>query len=414
MPSSSAAVDPGSSPKQPSWSPNSDADRDAIRRHVDRILASPLFRNSRRFPSFLQYTVEHALTPDAGPLKERTIGIEVFSRQPDYDTAQDPVVRMTAAEVRKRLAQYYQSPEGGNDFRITFQPGSYVPEFSVPTPTEPASVASELEGASREKRRTFSALALAATVLVVVSAAGVAGFGAWKLASGSGRPIDQFWAPLIDSPSPVLLCIGDPTSAGQKENPEASATLPMSVDEIMRRNYVRFTDSVTLAVIAGELGERRKAFRIRRPKSTEFIDLKDGPSVFIGGFNNPWTLRLSEDLRFTLATEGAANYIRDRQEPAKREWRVPTGPGSLELMRETYGIITRMLDPKTGQPVLMTSGLLLGTRAAAECLVDAACMSEARRLAQQDWSNRNIQIVVSTTVVDEDLGVPRVVAVHLW
>jgi hypothetical protein len=35
--------------------------------------------------------------------------IEVFGRSPDYDTAEDPVVRLRAADVRKRLAQYYQA-----------------------------------------------------------------------------------------------------------------------------------------------------------------------------------------------------------------------------------------------------------------------------------------------------------------
>ena len=64
--------------------------------------SSVTFRNSKRFPPFLRYTVEHALN-SSEPLKERTIGHEVFGRDPGYDTGQYPIVRMTAAEVRKRL-----------------------------------------------------------------------------------------------------------------------------------------------------------------------------------------------------------------------------------------------------------------------------------------------------------------------
>jgi hypothetical protein len=82
-------------------------DGEAIREQVGRILSSALFRNSKRFPAFLRYTVEHALT-SSDSLKERMIGHLVFGRDPGYDTAQDPLVRMTAGEVRKRLAQYYQ------------------------------------------------------------------------------------------------------------------------------------------------------------------------------------------------------------------------------------------------------------------------------------------------------------------
>ena len=114
------------------WIPESDAEREVIREQLGRVLASSLFRNSKRFPNLLSYTVECALKGNAEPLKERTLGIEVFGRQPDYDTTQDPVVRMTAVEIRKRLAQYYQTPGHENEIRIDFPPGSYVPEFHPP------------------------------------------------------------------------------------------------------------------------------------------------------------------------------------------------------------------------------------------------------------------------------------------
>jgi hypothetical protein len=85
------------------WIPGSDADREAVREQLGRILQNVLFRNSKRFPVFLRYTVEHALASGEG-LKERTIGHEVFGREPGYDTALDPAVRMTAAElVRSRV-----------------------------------------------------------------------------------------------------------------------------------------------------------------------------------------------------------------------------------------------------------------------------------------------------------------------
>jgi hypothetical protein len=79
-----------------------DADRTAILAQLEKILANPLFKNSRRSPNLLRYTVELTLQGHGGDLKERTLGIEVFGREPDYDTNLDPVVRTTAAEIRKR------------------------------------------------------------------------------------------------------------------------------------------------------------------------------------------------------------------------------------------------------------------------------------------------------------------------
>src|ERR1019366_3562142 len=79
-----------------------------------------------------------------GCLKERALGAEVFSRDPDYDTNADPVVRTTASEVRKRIAQYYHEPGHESDIRIELTSGSYTPEFRYaavgpmpPVPAEP-------------------------------------------------------------------------------------------------------------------------------------------------------------------------------------------------------------------------------------------------------------------------------------
>src|ERR1017187_9352215 len=109
--------------------PETQAGRQAVREQVGHILASLLFRNSKRFPGFPNYAVESALAVNAQPPTERTVGIEVFGRELDYDTAQDPVVRMTAVEIRKRLAAYYMAPEHANEIRIELPPGSYAAEF---------------------------------------------------------------------------------------------------------------------------------------------------------------------------------------------------------------------------------------------------------------------------------------------
>src|SRR5580700_6928493 len=103
----------------------------AVREQLKRLLAHPLFTNSKRYPVLLAYTVEQALLGNAGELKERTIGVEAFGREPTYDVSLDPVVRMTAAEVRKRLTQYYYSPDYSPDHAgeliIELPVGSYVP-----------------------------------------------------------------------------------------------------------------------------------------------------------------------------------------------------------------------------------------------------------------------------------------------
>src|SRR3974390_2737414 len=114
------------------WIPETEGERSAIRDQLERILASPLFKNSKRYPNLLRFVVERALEGHADPLKERTLGIEVFGRAPDYDTNLDHIVRTTAGEIRKRIAQYYHEPGHESEIRIDLPLGSYVPEFNWP------------------------------------------------------------------------------------------------------------------------------------------------------------------------------------------------------------------------------------------------------------------------------------------
>src|ERR1700752_1610517 len=86
--------------------PNSDE----VRNQLARLLASPLFHHSKHYPSFLRYVVNETLDGHGSHLKERALGVEVFGRGADYDTNADPVVRTSACEVRKRIAQYYHEP----------------------------------------------------------------------------------------------------------------------------------------------------------------------------------------------------------------------------------------------------------------------------------------------------------------
>ena len=86
-------------------------DAKSVRVQLEQLLASNLFCHSTRYPALLQYIVEQTLEGHGNKLKERLIGIEVFHRAPDYDTNAEPIVRVTAAEVRKRIAQYYHEAE---------------------------------------------------------------------------------------------------------------------------------------------------------------------------------------------------------------------------------------------------------------------------------------------------------------
>jgi hypothetical protein len=101
----------------------------AILLELERVLGSQAFRSSDRSRQFLAYVVHNSLAGQTDNLKERSIGVAVYHRKADYATGEDPVVRISAGEVRKRLEQYYGSAPPDTTLRIEIPRGSYAPEF---------------------------------------------------------------------------------------------------------------------------------------------------------------------------------------------------------------------------------------------------------------------------------------------
>jgi hypothetical protein len=113
-----------------------------VRAELNRLLESPAFRTSKRCREFLEYIIEHTIRGPAGALKERSIGVELFQLAQDFDTGQHTIVRVTANEVRKKLAQHYQAENGSYHLvRIDLPPGSYSAAFRWETPAVEAPVA---------------------------------------------------------------------------------------------------------------------------------------------------------------------------------------------------------------------------------------------------------------------------------
>jgi hypothetical protein len=112
-----------------------------IRAELARLMESPAFRTSKRCREFLEYIIEHTIKGPVGALKERSIGVELFQLPQDFDTGQHTIVRVTANEVRKKLAQHYQAENGAfHAVRIDLPPGSYSAAFRWESPVAEAPV----------------------------------------------------------------------------------------------------------------------------------------------------------------------------------------------------------------------------------------------------------------------------------
>jgi TolB-like protein/Flp pilus assembly protein TadD len=104
---------------------------EAVRQQVAKIAASGIFAESSRMNRFLRFAIDETLRGAAGRLKEVLIGIEVFDRTPDYDPRLDPIVRVEARRLRKKLLAYYAGPGKHDKILIEFPKGQYSPVFQT-------------------------------------------------------------------------------------------------------------------------------------------------------------------------------------------------------------------------------------------------------------------------------------------
>jgi hypothetical protein len=96
---------------------------------VNRVASSPAFQKSNRLRQLLLFLCERTLSDPALVVHESDIGIEVFGRQPGYDTAQDPLVRVQVSQLRKKLEQYFASEGRHEPVVIEIPKGAYTPVF---------------------------------------------------------------------------------------------------------------------------------------------------------------------------------------------------------------------------------------------------------------------------------------------
>jgi hypothetical protein len=405
-------------------------ERVAIQAQLERILANPLFKNSKRYPNLLRYVVERTLDGHLGELKERTLGIEVFGREPDYDTNLDPVVRTTAAEIRKRLAQYYQEPNHETEPRIVLTLGSYSARFQAaagkPAPltstallTALAPVAPTLPVQVKQRRpqryvRLVALLGIPALVILAV----------WLKPWMPHSALDRLWSPVLDSSSPVLLCVGQRAfvgfSATEPQSSSARAQYAATPQTTLFQLYylgsqnVALPDVMTLGRLTGFLEAKGKAYHVRGESSTTFEDLRDGPVVLIGAFNNDWSMRLMGPRRFSFERDGDTFWIKDVLNPSDKSHAVNYAMPYLQLT-EDFAVVSRVLDPVTERMVVLAGGLTgYGTVAAGEFLSNPAYMETITAAAPGTWARRNVEVLISTKVINGKSGPPKAVIAHFW
>jgi hypothetical protein len=418
-----------------------------IEQALSSILGSSVFLTSKQSKRLLEYLVEQTLRGHEEMLKERIVGAHVFERKADYNTGDDPIVRVRAADLRKRLAQYYTDEGREDDIRIEIHPGSYLPIFSfssrydsinpvadtadtlpLPAATEAASprrLKTTLAAAIQQPIRLFGKHPVAIGAALCLVALIVAG----QVYRMQKTAADMFWEPILKSPEPALIYFG--TSAVyslsvefldnyralhpmDQQGREFFVDLPPSTkidakDLLPANDRVMVNDFAAAAEVITFLNGRGKQFDLRWGHDISPGDLRHAPVILIGAFNNHLTLDLLNQLRFQFI---GGNQIKDRANP-ELSWSVVWDAKGNCV--DDYAIVSRLIQPKSGATVITAAGIgQEGTQAAGEFLNSPQQIANAVKGLPHNWDQKNMQILLH---IKPGYDVPNSVSVEsvaLW
>ncbi len=423
----------------------------SILESLQLILRSAEFKDAVQLQSLLKYVVEMSLEGQEGALKERVIGMSVFSRQADYDTSIDPIVRSRMGLLRKRLAHFYQSKEAQNSpIEIIIPNGSYRPTFVLRPTISDANIEVPAESSTETAPNAKEHSAPNQTDLSVLHdsrPARVARWWPWAIVAGvtcaitlttwvgithlRKSALELFWGPILASDKPIVVYYGTfsafmlsdsywkrtalPPQDAALEQPGSDVEIPKLDDEqaLTGRDFKNLPDGFTTpgdlsatAKVVGLIERKHRKYNLRSGANFPFADLQGTPTVLIGAYDNYWTMDLTRNLWFYFDRSGK---IRERG-GQHRFWSDPTAADTA--VNEDYAIISRLLDSKTGSPVVVIAGTrTCGTDAAGDYITDSALL---QTIPRDVLERKNLELVLHASLVHCIPSSIEVVASHYW
>lgn len=234
-----------------------------VRQALEALLGSKCFSHSPQKRKFLRLICDFYLNDRVRELNEYLLGREVFNRGANFHPADDPIVRVVAHDVRKKLEMYYQQEGTDDAIRLQIPVGGYEPQFtrrqfrqSEPAPTT-TDTATAVVAAAPLYTEVMTAGAPSAEVAEVMAAAS----NRWRLWALSGGVIllatafafsalsnrelhrqiqtaeaqkiqplsNAVWEPFLKKSDPTLLILSNPFSFSVITDKDPQALVKRSI-----------------------------------------------------------------------------------------------------------------------------------------------------------------------------------------
>ncbi len=244
-----------------------------INKQVDRLLESDLLKGSLTLHRLLRFIVQAKIDGRDDEVKESVLATDVFERSPDFDNRVDPVVRVQAHRLRRKLEVYYAGPGADDLIVIQVPKGSYVPDIHARKRTAAASAGPKRTAPppNPTPREPTAAGRWSAALLVGVAFASlVVGFLMGRsesepsLQAGPPGKLGALWAPLLSADAaPTSVVFNVPVFLSNEKallRYSGPYTAPTGAGLVALEDLRRYVDSDLLDLVGPVLFNRTYAY----------------------------------------------------------------------------------------------------------------------------------------------------------
>ncbi len=417
---------------------------------IQRIAASELFQKSPRLRDFLLYAANCTLANRLDDVREQVIAERVFGRRPEFQGAQDSIVRAEARNLRRRLETYFAT-EGKDEPLIAAMPkGGYALAFetrtaqtapnTLPAPPVASVVATEVLPAGAVTAQVkapsnYRTLCIALALLATIAAASAlywhAADGDLRAQLGIVKPVLPFSALFTTGRDSLII-----TSDTGFLQISSLAHRRISLDDYMARSYpdlantefsnlirnwnrYEFTDGREMAIaglIMRSNAQYAQHIALRSGHEVQLADFKDKSIVLIGSpISNPWAQLYEEKLNFRCDLEPDGRIVFRNQAPlAGESSRYPTDD-DIRLNRTYARLVFLPKDSDASATLLIAGTTAQSTAAAGELVADRARFEQTLRSIGVDpeGSPRFFELLIRSNTFVSGAILPEVVASRL-
>lgn len=455
--------------------PPSEVDAEDVRQALERILSSKYFVNAHKKKKFLQKICDFYLEGRAHELNEYILGYDVFGRDNTYNPSHDPIVRVFAHEIRKKLEIYYINEGVADPVRLEIPAGNYQPVFTRQVIEPPAADVAELPLPARpeaEPGRRSSTIGMAAMGIALICLA-----VALLLQVLSNRQLrqkvsevetardpatyGQMWSFFLKDNNPPLIILSNPPvlrfanlsdpEAVIKDSiplaPEAVETLKdrfvtspeVSITEseeftngntpprkegiVIERNraprlilstnaYTGMGEAIGLFYLTDFFSKAGRPVQLKQSRTLSAEDLKKHNVILLGGsWVNEWSGKMMKSEDFVFTGKGTIEN-RNPQTGEEGEY-IPQFDRRTGGLLVDYALITVKPSISDSNEIMSLAGIYSqGTEAAAEYITNRSYLEQLnQRLGQVTDSGEPPRYFQALIKVGVENGIPTTISI---